>query len=319
MDARKQDKGQGAAKMTMAKSVCVVGSVAIDSVDTPTGSASNVLGGACSYFSVAASFFAPVNLVGVVGRDFPESSRRFLGDCGINLEGLTEADGETFRWHGRYHENMNMRDTLDLRLNVFDKFVPTLPESYRGSEFVFLATIQPSLQAHVLSQLEAPTYVGADTIEHWIREAPAELAQLLSQVDLFTINDTEAELLAGERNVVKAARKILQMGPRHLIVKRGEYGALLFSSDEVFAVPAFPLEEVVDPTGAGDTFAGGLFGSLAADGEVTARSIRRAIAYGTVVASFTVEDFGLSRLTTLTRDEIDARLRQFIAITDFQS
>jgi len=302
-----------------AKSVCVVGSVAIDSVETPTGSAMNVLGGACSYFAVAASFFAPVNLVGVVGRDFPEAERRFLGDCGINLDGLTEADGDTFRWHGRYHENMNMRDTLDLRLNVFESFVPKLPQSYRSSEFVFLATIQPSLQAHVLSQLEAPTYVGADTIEHWIREAPAELRGLLSQVDLFTINDTEAALLADETNVVKAARKILQMGPRHLIVKRGEYGALLFSADEVFAVPAFPLEEVLDPTGAGDTFAGGLFGSLAADGEVTGRTIRRAIAYGTVVASFTVEDFGLGRLKTLRREDIDARLRQFMAITDFQN
>jgi sugar/nucleoside kinase (ribokinase family) len=301
------------------KSVCVVGSVAIDSVETPGGSAKDVLGGACCYFSVAASFFAPVNLVGVVGRDFPEAERRFLVECGINIEGLEETTGETFRWHGRYHENMNVRDTLDLKLNVFESFQPKLPESYRGSEFVFLANIQPSLQADVLSQLEAPQYVGADTMDHWINSAPAELRALLAQVDLLSINDSEAMLLAGENNVVRAARKILAMGPRHLIVKRGEYGALQFSDDEIFAVPAFPLETVVDPTGAGDTFAGGLFGSLAAAGEVTSRSLRRAIVYGTVVASFTVEDFGLNRLRTLERQEIDARFRQFMAITDFQS
>ena len=303
----------------MAKSVCVVGSVALDDVETPNGKAKNVLGGACSYFSVAASFFAPVNLVGVVGSDFPEAERRFLVDRGINIEGLEETAGETFRWHGRYHENMNVRDTLDLKLNVFERFQPRLPVSYRGSEFVFLANIQPTLQAGVLSQLDAPQYVGADTMDHWIHTAPAELRALLAQVDLLSINDSEALLLAGEGNVVRAARKILAMGPRHLIVKRGEYGALQFSEDEIFAVPAFPLEHVVDPTGAGDSFAGGLFGSLAADGEVTRETLRRAIVYGTVVASFTVEDFGLMRLKGLERDEINARFRQFMAITDFQS
>jgi sugar/nucleoside kinase (ribokinase family) len=260
----------------MTKSVCVVGSVAIDNVETPNGSAENVLGGACSYFSVGASFFAPVNLVGVVGSDFPEAERRFLVECGINIEGLEESTGETFRWTGRYHENLNIRDTLDLKLNVFENFQPKLPASYRGSEFVFLANIQP-------------------------------------------INDSEACMLAGEGNVVRAARKILAMGPRHLIVKRGEYGALQFSDQEIFAVPAFPLEHVVDPTGAGDSFAGGMFGSLAADGEVTSRSLRRAIVYGTVVASFTVEDFGLNRLRGLERADIDTRFRQFMAITDFQS
>ncbi|MFN2425298.1 MAG: PfkB family carbohydrate kinase [Candidatus Binatia bacterium] len=304
---------------TAAKSVCVVGSVALDDVETPGGSAKNVLGGACSYFSVAASFFAPVNLVGVVGRDFPEADRRFLVERGINIEGLEESAGDTFRWSGRYHENMNIRDTLDLKLNVFESFQPKLPASYRGSEFVFLANIQPTLQADVLSQLDAPEYVGADTMDHWINTAPAELRALLAQVDLLSINDSEAMMLAGEGNVVRAARKILAMGPRHLIVKRGEYGALQFSDNEIFAVPAFPLEQVVDPTGAGDSFAGGLFGSLAADGEVTSRTLRRAIVHGTVVASFTVEDFGLTRLKGLERTDIDARYRQFMAMTDFQS
>ncbi len=303
----------------MAKSVCVVGSVALDDVETPGGSAKDVLGGACSYFSVGASFFAPVNLVGVVGKDFPEADRRFLVERGINIEGLEETDGETFRWSGRYHENMNIRDTLDLKLNVFESFQPKLPQSYRGSEFVFLANIMPTLQADVLSQLEKPEYVGADTMDHWINSAPKELKALLAQVDLLSINDSEACLLAGESNVVRAARKILGMGPRHLVVKRGEYGALQFSDKEIFAVPAFPLEHVVDPTGAGDSFAGGLFGSLAADGEVTSRSLRRAIVNGTVVASFTVEDFGLNRLRTLEREDVDARYRQFMAITDFQS
>jgi sugar/nucleoside kinase (ribokinase family) len=303
----------------MAKSVCVVGSVALDDVETPGGSAKDVLGGACSYFSVGASFFAPVNLVGVVGKDFPEADRRFLVERGINIEGLEETDGDTFRWSGRYHENMNIRDTLDLKLNVFESFQPKLPASYRGSEFVFLANIQPTLQADVLSQLIKPEYVGADTMDHWINSAPKELMALLAQVDLLSINDSEACLLAGESNVVRAARKILAMGPRHLIVKRGEYGALQFSEKEIFAVPAFPLEHVVDPTGAGDSFAGGLFGSLAADGEVTSRSLRRAIVNGTVVASFTVEDFGLNRLRTLEREDVDARYRQFMAITDFQS
>jgi sugar/nucleoside kinase (ribokinase family) len=303
----------------MAKSVCVVGSVALDDVETPGGSAKDVLGGACSYFSVGASFFAPVNLVGVVGKDFPEADRRFLVERGINIEGLEETDGDTFRWSGRYHENMNIRDTLDLKLNVFESFQPKLPASYRGSEFVFLANIQPTLQADVLSQLIKPEYVGADTMDHWINSAPKELMALLAQVDLLSINDSEACLLAGENNVVRAARKILAMGPRHLIVKRGEYGALQFSEKEIFAVPAFPLEHVVDPTGAGDSFAGGLFGSLAADGEVTSRSLRRAIVNGTVVASYTVEDFGLNRLRTLTREDVDARYRQFMAITDFQS
>lgn len=303
----------------MAKSVCVVGSVALDNVETPGGKAKDVLGGACSYFSVAASFFAPVNLVGVVGRDFPEADRRYLVECGINIEGLEEADGETFRWHGRYHENMNIRDTLDLQLNVFESFQPKLPESYRGSEFVFLANIQPTLQADVLSQLESSEYVGADTMDHWINSTPNELKALLARVDLLSINDSEALLLAGETNVVRAARKILAMGPRHLIVKRGEYGALQFSDNEIFAVPAFPLENVVDPTGAGDSFAGGMFGSLASDGEVTSRTLRRAIVYGTVVASFTVEGFGLDGLKGLGREKIDARYRQFMAITDFQS
>lgn len=302
----------------MTDSVCVVGSVAFDSIETPDGRADDVLGGASTYFSVAASFFAPVNLVGIVGTDFPEAERRFLAARGIDLDGLVETEGRTFRWSGRYHENMNIRDTLDLQLNVFERFRPDLPEHYRSSGLVFLGNIQPDLQAHVLDQLDSPRCVGLDTMTHWITEAPAELKKLLPRVDILSINDEEALELAGERNVVRAARRILEMGPTHLVIKRGEYGALHFSGDDVFAVPAFPLENVVDPTGAGDSFAGGMFGSLAESKTLDRESLRRAVVYGSVVASFTVEDFSLARLRGLERAEIDARFRQFLALTDFQ-
>jgi sugar/nucleoside kinase (ribokinase family) len=303
----------------MPASVCVIGSVALDSIHTPSGKAVDVLGGSCSYFAVAASLFAPVNMVAVVGRDFPAREREFLAERGINLAGLEEVDGRTFRWAGRYHEDMNVRDTLDLQLNVFADFAPRLPESYRDSRFVFLANIQPRLQNAVLSQLRAPDLVGADTIDHWIHEQRADLEALLPRVDILSINDAEATLLSGEANIVAAARRILALGPKTLLVKRGEYGALQFAADEVFAVPAFPLERVVDPTGAGDCFAGGLFGSLAAAEAVDRRSLRRGIVYGSVLASFAVEDFGLKRLRTLGRDEVDARFRQFMALTDFHS
>ncbi len=303
----------------MSASVCVVGSVALDSIETPAGKAEEVLGGSCAYFSVAASFFAPVNMVAVVGRDFPEDAREFLESRGINLEGLSVADGRTFRWTGRYHEDMNVRDTLDLQLNVFGDFVPQLPESYRSSELVFLANIQPGLQASVLSQLDSVRLVGADTMDHWIVEQRPALEELLRSVDLLSINDSEAMLLSGERNIVTAARRILEMGPSTLLIKRGEYGALQFAADDVFAVPAFPLEHVVDPTGAGDCFAGGLFGSLAAAGTVDKASLRRAIVHGSVLASFAVEGFGLERLRRLSREEVDRRYRQFLALTDFHT
>jgi sugar/nucleoside kinase (ribokinase family) len=303
----------------MSLSVCVVGSVALDSIRTPTGSVDNILGGSCSYFSVAASFFAPVNMVGVIGSDFPESERRFMESCGINLEGLEVVDGGTFRWTGRYHENMNVRDTLDLQLNVFGEFNPKLPQSYRDSDLVFLANIQPGLQSNVLSQLNSVKLVGADTMDHWITDDRDALVDLLKDVHILSINDSEAEMLSGERNVVTAARKILDMGPSSLLIKRGEYGALLFSAGDVFAVPAYPLEKVVDPTGAGDCFAGGLFGSLAEAGEFDGKALRRAIVHGSVVASFAVEDFGLDRLKRLERKDIDERYRAFMALTDFHS
>jgi len=220
------------------------------------------------------------------------------------------------RWSGRYHEDMNVRDTLDLDLGVFADFMPDIPESYRDSSFVFLANIDPKLQRRVLDQLPAPGVVGCDTMNHWISEARPELEQLLQKVGILVINDEEARMLSGENNVVRAARRILQMGPKTLLIKRGEYGVIQFSADSVFAVPAFPLEEVFDPTGAGDAFAGGFMGQITRSGDTSQRGIRRAIVYGSVMASFVVEDFSYRRLAKLTDTDIERRYRQFVALTD---
>jgi sugar/nucleoside kinase (ribokinase family) len=298
-------------------SILVVGSVAFDTIETPNGRADEVLGGSAAYFAVAASYFAPVKLVAVVGDDFPAHERAFLASRDIDLTGLTVAKGRTFRWTGRYHEDMNVRDTLDLQLNVFSDFSPVLPASFRDASLVFLANINPGLQASVLDQLTRPRLIACDTISHWIEGARSELEALLKKVDMFVINDEEARLLSGERNVVRAARKILEMGPRTLLIKRGEYGVLLFSPNSVFAVPAYPLEEVFDPTGAGDSFAGGFLGYLAYINNLSEANLRKAIVYGSVVASFVVEDFSLRRLQTLTRDDIERRYRQFVSLTEF--
>jgi sugar/nucleoside kinase (ribokinase family) len=298
-------------------SIVVVGTVAFDTVETPYGRATEVLGGSATYFAVAASYFTPVQLVAVVGEDFPAAERGFLDQRGIDLTGLEVRPGRTFRWTGRYHEDMNLRDTLDLQLNVFGEFRPALPPAYRDAQFVFLANIDPGLQGGVLDQLARPRLIACDTMNHWIDGARSDLERLLRRVDLLVINDEEARMLSGERNVVRAARRILEMGPRSLLIKRGEYGVIHFAPDSVFAVPAFPLEEVFDPTGAGDTFAGGLMGCLAANGDLGAGALRRAIVYGSVMASFVVEDFSLNRLRTLDRDEIDRRYRQFVSLTEF--
>ncbi|MGH7966652.1 MAG: PfkB family carbohydrate kinase, partial [Candidatus Binatia bacterium] len=260
--------------------ILVVGSVAFDTIETPNGRADEVLGGSASYFAVAASYFAPVKLVAVIGEDFPAQERDFLASRNIDLEGLEVSKGRTFRWTGRYHEDMNIRDTLDLQLNVFSDFAPVLPAGYRDCPIVFLANINPGLQDKVLDQLTQPRLIACDTISHWIEGARSELIALLKKVEVFIINDEEARLISGERNVVRAARKILAMGPRTLLVKRGEYGVLLFSADSIFAVPAYPLEEVFDPTGAGDSFAGGFLGYLAESGDLSEAGMRKAIVYG---------------------------------------
>jgi sugar/nucleoside kinase (ribokinase family) len=297
-------------------SLLVVGSLAIDSVETPRGRADDVVGGAALYFSLAASFFAPVRMVGVVGADFPREMLAELARRGIDLRGVEEQNGRTFRWSGRYHEDVNVRDTLHLDLGVFADFTPRIPEAYRDSPYVFLANIDPVLQASVLDQLHAPGVVGCDTMNHWIVESRPALERLLGKVGLLVINDEEARLLSGERNVVRAAARILEMGPKAVLIKRGEYGVIQFAGQSVFAVPAFPLEEVTDPTGAGDCFAGGFMGELARSGDTSPAGLRRAIVYGSVMGSFVVEKFGPRRLLELRRDDIERRYRQFVSLTD---
>ena len=289
----------------------VVGSVGLDTIETPSARRKAVLGGSVSYACAAASFFAPVGMVGVVGTDFPDRHMDLYGHFGIDVEGLQQVKGKTFRWSGVYEANMNSRRTLETRLNVYESFSPELPPAYRNSPYLFLANISPTLQLHVLSQMKKPVFVAADTMNFWINTAREPLAQLLARIQLLLVNETEALELTGETNLVRAAKAILTYGPRYVIVKKGEHGAFLFSRSGFFAVPAFPLLDVCDPTGAGDAFAGGLMGALARSGETSEKAIRRAMAYGTVVASFGVESFSLDRMQALSRREIAARLNAF--------
>jgi sugar/nucleoside kinase (ribokinase family) len=299
-------------------SLLVVGSVALDSVETPFGRKEDILGGSATYFSTSASFFTPARVVAVVGEDFPEAHLNFLRGRGIDLEGLTRESGRTFRWKGRYGYELNEAQTLDTQLNVFQAFSPKLPEAYRDTPYVFLGNIHPELQAQVLDQVRAPKLVAADTMNFWINGSRAALLNTLKRVNLLFVNDAEARQLAGEHNVVKAARAILGMGPQRVVIKRGEYGALLFDQGHIFACPAFPLAEVFDPTGAGDTFAGGFMGALAtSSGNLDAGVLRRAMVMGSVMASFTVEKFSLERLREVTRPEIHARFAEFRQLTHF--
>jgi len=297
--------------------IAVVGSVAFDDIETPGGRADDVLGGSATHFAVAASFFAPVHLIAVVGDDFPQAERDYLASRGIDLSGLETRPGKTFRWTGRYHEDLNVRDTLRLDLNVFAEFQPRVGAATRKLPYVYLGNIAPALQAGVLDQFDVPKLVACDTINHWIETARPEFEAILPRLDLLVLNDEETRLLAQERNTVRAARRILERGVKRMLVKRGEYGAILFSADSVFAVPAYPLEEVFDPTGAGDSFAGGLIGYLAATGDLSEAGLRRGIVYGSVIASFIVEDFGGRRLRTLTRDDVERRYKRFVALTEF--
>ena len=300
-------------------SVLVVGTVAFDSIETPSGSAERILGGSASYFALGASFFAPVRIVGVIGRDFPQDYIDIFNRRNIDIEGLERAEGETFHWRGRYHEDINLRDTIELHLNVLAGFDPKLPESYRDAEYVFLGNIDPLMQMKVLDQLKRMKLVVCDTMDHWIRESRENHMKVLRRIEILVINDSEARLLSGYDNIVKAARAVLKMGPKMVLIKRGEYGVLQFSDSSLFATPAYPLEEVFDPTGAGDSFAGGLMGHLARSGDQSQGGLRRAIVYGSVVASFTVEDFGVKRLTDASLADIEERYRRFVELTDFHS
>jgi sugar/nucleoside kinase (ribokinase family) len=300
-------------------SILVVGSVAYDTVETPFGRAERVLGGSASFFSVAASFFVPVNLVAVVGEDFGEDQLAAFRGRPIDLEGLERMEGKTFHWQGKYSLDLNSRDTICTDLNVFEFFKPKIPASYRTSEAVFLGNIDPVLQRDVLVQVERPGLVACDTMNFWIDGKPKELRETLRDVQALLINDAEARELSGEWNLVKAARAIREMGPRTLVVKKGEHGVLMFTPQGSFAAPAHPLEDVVDPTGAGDTFAGGFLGYLASTGEVSDAALRRAVVVGSALASFCCEAFSLDRLLTLTREEIEERYRLFLDLTRFES
>jgi len=297
--------------------ILVVGSVAFDSIKTPFGEREEILGGSASYFSIAASYFADVSMVAVVGEDFPEEHISFFRRKGIDTSGLQRRQGKTFRWKGEYGYDLNTRTTLDTQLNVFADFSPTLLPAHRSQEYVFLGNIDPELQLSVLEQVKRPRMIACDTMNYWITSKKEALRKTLARTDLLIINDSEARQLAEEPNLILAARHILKLGPKTLVIKRGEYGALLFVGNSVFSVPAFPVQDVLDPTGAGDTFAGGVMGYLAASGAQDESALRKAVAYGTVMASLNVMNFGPLQLADLTFPEIESRYREFRKITVF--
>ena len=300
-------------------SLLVVGSVAFDALESPYGKVERTVGGAATYFAVAASFFAPVSLVAIVGEDFTANDEAVFRGRHIDTEGLERAAGKTFFWAGRYSENLNERVTLATDLNVFAGFKPRLPEKYRSSKYVFLANIAPDLQRDVLKQVKVrPKLAALDTMNYWIERTPSELRETLRHVDILMINDSETRQLSSEHNLLRAAKHIFRMGPSTLVVKRGEYGAMMVDKRGVFCVPAFPLEEPHDPTGAGDSFAGGFMGYLAGAKDLSDATLRRAMVYGSVLGSFTVERFGLDRLRALKRSEIHARARHFAKLTQFK-
>jgi len=297
--------------------ILVVGSIALDMVETPFGKATDSPGGSALYFSSAASFFAPVNVVGVVGSDFDFNIIDFLKERPVDLDGVYVEDGKTFRWGGRYHANMNQRDTLNTDLNVFENFRPDIPQKYRNSAFVFLANIAPELQIQVLEQINAPKLVVLDTMNFWISGNKDVLMEVIKKVNILILNDEETLELSGKENLLHAGRKILEWGPEYLIIKKGEHGAAMLSKNSYFVAPAFPLDKVIDPTGAGDTFAGGFVGYLAANNNLDEKNIRKAVVNGNVIASFSVEDFSFKKLISLTEDDLNQRLAEYREITDY--
>jgi sugar/nucleoside kinase (ribokinase family) len=297
----------------------VVGSVAFDSVKTPFGEAEDVLGGSATYFSTSASYFTEVSLVAVVGEDFPEKHINFLKMRHIDTSGIERREGKTFRWKGEYGYDLNEAHTLATELNVFEQFKPSIPKQYKKFEVVFLANIDPDLQRDVLEQVDSPKLIAADTMNFWIQGKKDSLIETLKLVDILIINDAEVRQLTGEHSLVKAAREVLSLGPKTLVVKRGEYGVLLFTKDSIFSAPAYPLEEVFDPTGAGDTFAGGFMGYLANTMDFSEAAMRRATVMGSVMASFNVEDFSLNRIRELDYKEIETRFREFRKLAHFEN
>jgi len=298
-------------------SVLVVGSVALDSVETPFGKADEVLGGSANYFAASASHQTKVQLVGVVGSDYPMEKLEPLKTRGIDFAGLERAEGESFRWRGRYRHDLNSAETLETRLGVFSHFKPKIPAQFRSAEYVFLANIDPRLQLDVLSQVEKPTLVACDTMNFWIESRRPDLLTLLGKVDLITLNDGEARQLTEQANLVQAAKWILARGPKTVLIKKGEHGAFMFTKNSVFFAPAYPLESVFDPTGAGDSFAGGFMGWLARTGDLSEANMRRAVVVGSAMGSFVVEGFSITRLLEITRKDIDSRVADFHRLVSF--
>ncbi len=296
---------------TPAVDLAIVGSIGIDTIETPFEKREEILGGSVSYACAAASIFTHTGMVGVVGTDFPQKFRDTWSDMSIDLEGLQTVEGPTFRWSGVYHENMDNRDTLSTELGVFETFSPELPEDYREAPYVFLGNIHPALQLHVLEQVRNPRFILIDTMDLWINIDRDNLEKVISKCTMLTLNESEAELFTGERTLNKAAHKLLELGPEYVLIKRGGNGSMLFTSNDIFLLHAYPLDHFKDPTGAGDTFAGGLMGALAASGKTDKEAIREAMVYGSITASFGVEEFSLERLQKLNRDEIEIRATEF--------
>ncbi len=298
-------------------SILVVGSIALDSVETQQGKVTDSPGGSALFFSASASFFAPVNMVGVVGEDFDFNHIDFLKNKNVDFMGLKVEKGETFRWGGRYHSDMNQRDTLYTYLNVFETFKPSIPDKYRNSEYVFLANIDPELQLQVLASIPSPILTVLDTMNFWIGGKRQELQEVIRQVDVMILNDEEIRELTGIHNIHLAGKHLLQEGPKVLVIKKGEHGAVMMTADDYFSAPAFPVENVVDPTGAGDCFAGGFLGYLATCSNLSNENYRKAVAYGTVIASFNVESFSFNKLKEISRQDIDSRMETFRNLTRF--
>lgn len=312
-------------RLSPAMSALILGSIALDTIKTPVEERDNLLGGAASYAAASASFFIKPHLVGIVGTDFPKEHLDYFSERQIDLTGLQIVEGKTFRWSGEYLNNMNTRETRSTDLNVFEHFTPTLPESYRKIPFVLLGNISPTLQLHVLDQLTALQFVVVDTMNLWINITKEELMQLLLRTDMLLVNDTEAQQLTGEQNLIKAATALRAMGPEYVVIKKGEHGALLFSQDHFFSCPAFPLEKVDDPTGAGDAFAGGLIGYLTSQlinkpfqKTIDPQLLRKAVVYGTIMASFSVESFSLERLRSISMADIEERFEKLHSFSSFE-
>jgi sugar/nucleoside kinase (ribokinase family) len=298
--------------------VLVVGSVALDSVETPFGKAENVIGGSATFFSAAASLLTPVQLVGIVGSDYPVEKLEPLAARGVDLAGLEHAEGESFRWRGRYRHDLNSAETLETRLGVFSHFLPKIPDQFRHAPYLFLGNIDPRLQLEVLRQVHRPQLVACDTMNFWIESRRGDLLDLLREVDLVTLNDGEARQLTEETNLVKAARWIMAHGPKHVIIKKGEHGAFMFNAKSVFFAPAYPLDSVFDPTGAGDAFAGGFFGYLARTDDLSEANMRRAVVCGCAMGSFAVERFSVDRFFEITEQDLFARIEEFRALVAFE-